>query len=314
MDDERVRQRVRAADAVGGNRDDGRPLEHAEGGRPRRQDQGEPRRDDGQEAGGGPEPEVEAEHDEPERHRKEEPGDERPEEGDEAETRAAQPDEAVRQVPRQRLDPLREEERQPGERTQREEERTLAVDPEDDDRAGQEEQERDRQRAGDVQPGHLREPGKPDEEEQEEREDVEEALDHDGAGRLRARPAGEGVQRQDPGGVAGTQRQDVVEELADQESLRRGPQRGPRVRGEEQLPTERADEEGEREQRERRHEPPVVAPAKRLGELVELDVPRGQVGEADGDDDREGRVAVPGAVEAAHSGHRRASDATQARL
>ena len=206
MDDERVRERVRSADAVGGDRDDGRPLEHAEGRRPRRQDQGEPRRDDGQETGGGPEPEVEAKHDEPERHRKEEPGDERPEEGDEAETRAAQPDEAVRQVPRQRLDPLREEERQPGERTQREEERTLAVDPEDDDRAGQEEQERDRQRAGDVQPGHLREPGKPDEEEQEEREDVEEALDHDGAGRLRARPAPEGVQREDASGVAGSQR------------------------------------------------------------------------------------------------------------
>jgi hypothetical protein len=47
VDDERVRERVRAADTVGGDGDDGRSLEHAEGGRPRGQDQGEARGDDG---------------------------------------------------------------------------------------------------------------------------------------------------------------------------------------------------------------------------------------------------------------------------
>lgn len=314
MDDERVRERVRPADTVGGERDDGRPLEHTEGCRTRRKDQREPGRDDGQEAGGGPEPEVEAEHDEPERHRQEEPGEKRPEEGDEAETRASQPDEAVHQVPRERLDPLRQEERQTRERTQREPERALAEDPEDDDSAHQDEQERDRQRAGDVQPGHFREPGKPDEEEQEQREDVEEPLDHDRARRFRPRPAPKSVQREDASRVAGSEREDVVEELADEEGLRRGPERGPRTRGEEQLPAERANEEGKGEQRERGNEPPVVAPAKRLGELVELDVAHRDVGESDADDDREGRIAVPGAAQVAHSRHRRRSDATQARL
>jgi hypothetical protein len=220
----------------------------------------------------------------------------------------------VRQVPRERLDPLREEERQPGERTQREEERTLAVDAEGDYRARQEQKERDPQWPGDVQPRHLGEPGKPDEEEQEEREDVEEALDHDGAGRLRARPAPEGVQREDASGVAGSQREDVVEELADQESLRRGPERGSRARREEQAPAERAAEERDREQRERGNEPPVIALAKRVGELVQIDVSDREGAEDGGDDDREGCIPMPRAVQAAHTGHRRGSDATQPRL
>jgi hypothetical protein len=112
----------------------------------------------------------------------------------------------VHQVSHERLDPLREKERQAGERAEREPEGPLAVDLEDDDRRRQDEQERDRQRAGNVKPGHLREPGKPDEEEHEQREDVEDPLDHYGARRLRPRPAPESVQREDASRVAGSKR------------------------------------------------------------------------------------------------------------
>jgi hypothetical protein len=314
MQDERVRQRVRLRDAVGGECEHSRPFEDAERRRSRGKDHREPGRDEDEEPGGRRKPEVEPEHDEPEGHAQEEPGEKRPEKGGEAEARASQPDEAVQEVPRQRLHPLRKEEREPTERSQHEPERALAVHPEDDDRAEEKKRERYREGAGDAKPGHLRQPGKRDEEEQEERKDVEEPLDDDGSGGLRPRPAAERVQSEDAGRVAGAKGEDVVEELTDEKRLRRRPEGGPGPRGEEEAPPECANEERQGKRRERGSQQPVVALPKRRGELVELDVPYGEVPEDDRDGDPERGVAVPGPRHQTRSPHLRCSEATQARL
>ena len=230
MDDERIREGARLRDPVGRERHDRRRLEHAHCGGRRRNDHGQPRRDDDEEACRRRQPEIEAEHHEPERHGEHEPREKRPEEADEAEARASQRDEALHQIPDGGLYPLREEKRQARERPQGEADRALPEDPQDDDCDHEGKRQRDPENPRGANPGHFGKPGKPDEQEQEQGEDVEETLDDDGGRRFRARRATKRVQSDDPGRISGAERQDVVEELAYEQRLGRGPDRGPRPR------------------------------------------------------------------------------------
>ncbi len=217
-------------DPVGRERHDRRRLEHAYCGGRRRNDHGQARRDDDEKACGGRQPEIEAKQDEPERHGEHEPRDECPEEADKAQARASQRDEALHQVPDGGLYPLREEKRQACERPQDEADRTLPVDPKDDDRDDEGKRQRNPENPRGANPGHFGKPGKPYEQEQEQGQYVEETLDDNRARRLCARRATERVQGDDPSRVARAKRQDVVEELADEQRLGRRPDRRARPR------------------------------------------------------------------------------------
>lgn len=314
MHDEGVREGVRLRDSVGAERDDRRGLEHADRCGRRGNDQRQAAGDDGEKPGARGEVEIEPEHDHPEAGGEHEPRDERPEESDEAVAHASEPDEALHQVADGRLHPLREEKWQAGERTQDEAQRALPVHPKHHHGGDQGEGEHDRQNASRSKPRDLRKPRQRREEEHEEGEDVEIPLDDDGGRSLDSRAAAEGVQRHDAGGVAGAEWKHVVEELTHEKGLSRGPESGSAARGEEHAPALGADEEGEREQRERGYQRPVVAVAQRVAELAEVDVAHGEVREHDRDEGREHRRAVAHAVHGAQPLHCDRSVATQARL
>jgi len=230
VDDERIREGARLRDPVGRERYDRRRLEHAYCGGRRRNDHGQARRDDDEKACGGRQPEIEAKHHEPERHGEHEPREERPEEADKAQAGTSQRDEALHQIPDGGLDPLREEKRQACERPQDEADRALPEDSQDDDCGDEGKRQRDPENSRGANPGHFGKPGKRDEQEQEQGEDVEETLDDNGGCRLHARRAAKRVQGDDPGRIAGAERQDVVDELAYEQRLGRRPDRGPRPR------------------------------------------------------------------------------------
>jgi hypothetical protein len=313
VDDEGVRESTGLRHPVGGQRDDRRALEHADGGRGRGKDEREPGRDDGEEPGGRREFEVESEHDDPEGDPEHEPGEKRPEERDQAEPCASQPYDSLHQVANRRLHPCRGDEREAGNRTQREPERAFAVDPEDDDYGQQRQRERDREAAGGAHPGDLRQPRQRHEQKQEEREHVEEPLDDDRPRRLGSRLSAERVERHDAGGIPGTKGKNAVEELADEQGFRGRPHRRPRAPSEEVSPTQRPHEEGEREHGERRDERPVVALAQGVAQLAEIDVPHGEVGEPDRDDGRkQGRTEAhePPPPEQLHPDRSRATQAS----
>jgi hypothetical protein len=130
-----------------------------------------------------------------------------------AEARASQRDEALHQIPGGGLYPFREEKRQACERLQDEADRALPEDSQDDDCGDEGKRQRDPENPRGANPGHFGKPGKRDKQEQEQGEDVEETLDDNGGCRLRARRATKRVQGDDPGSIAGAERQDVVDEL-----------------------------------------------------------------------------------------------------
>jgi hypothetical protein len=279
--DERIRERRRLLDAIGGQRDHRRRLEDTDPRGRRGQKVRKPGRDHDQEPGRRREAEVEAQRQEPERHPEHDPGEGCQEERQQPEARVAQHDHALREVADRGLDPPRREEGQAGKRRQEDTDGAFPVDAQDDDGGSDRKRENDRQGARGPDPGHLGEPRDHDEEEQEQGEDVEDALEDDGPGRLHPRRASERAQGDDPGGVSGPEREDAVQELAEDECLGRWPDARARLRREHVPPAEHSNEEPEGEQREGGQQVPVVAVVKGAGELGELDVPDGEVSEAE---------------------------------
>jgi hypothetical protein len=312
--DERVRERRRLRDVVGGERDDRRRLEDADAGRCGRQQVREARRGHDEEPGHRREAEVEAEHQQPEREPEHDPGEHRQGEGEQPEPRAAQRNHPLREVAHGGLDPRGRQERQAGKGDQDEAHRALAVDAEDDDRRDDGQCEHDREGARGADPRDLGEPRQRDEEEQEEGEDVEDALEDDGSGRLHPGRASEGAKGDDPGGVPRTEREHAVQELAEEEGLRRRPDTRSGLRREHVAPAEHTDEETGREQPQGREQVPVVAVAERAGELGELDVPDGEIAEPERERHGESRPGPARPPPRGNRAHRAPSPAMQARL
>jgi hypothetical protein len=310
--DEGVRERRRLWNAVRSERDDRRRLEDADSGRRGWEQVREAGRDHDQEPSHGREAEVEAEGEKPEREPEDDPGDCRQEEGEQPEPGAAQGDHALREVAHRGLDPPGREEGQARERREHDAHRALAVDPEDDNRGRDREREDDRQRGGGADPRDLRQPGHGDEEEQEQDEDVEDALEDDGPGSLDPRGPSKRAQRDDPGRVPGAEGEHAVQELAEDEGLGRRPDARPRLRGEHVPPAQHPDEEAEREQREGGHQIPVVALGERIRKLGKLDVPDCEIPEAERERCSQGHRGPARATAGACLVHDDSSAATQA--
>jgi hypothetical protein len=97
----------------------------------------------------------------------------------------------------------------------------------------------------------VREPGQSDQEEDDEREHVEDALDDDGRRELGSRVPGAPMERHDPGRLARAGRKHIVEEVADEERAHRRWKRRARLGREEVTPPNRPQEDGGREHGER---------------------------------------------------------------
>ena len=130
----------------------------------------------------------------------------------------------------------------------------------------------------------MREPWGGDEEKRDERHDVEHPLDDDGRRELGARVTGAPVERDHARRLPGLRRQDDVEEVADQERAHHGAERWSRLAGEEELPPDRAEQDGDGERGEGGDEPGRVARAGRRPRLARIDLADGQVAEDDRDE------------------------------
>jgi hypothetical protein len=312
--DERIRERRRLRDAVGGQRDDRRRLEDTNAGGCGGQQVREPRRGHDEKPRHRREAEVEPEHQHPEGHPEHDPGEHGQGESEQPEPRASQRDHALREVAHGGLDPRGREERQADKGDQEDAHRALAVDAEDDDRRDDDQGEHDREGAGGADPRDLGEPRQRDEEEQEEGEDVEDSLEDDGSGRLDPGRAAERAQGDDPGGVPRAEREHAVQELAEEEGLGRRPDARSGLRREHVPPAEHADEEPGSEQRQGREQVPVVAVAERARELGELDVPDGEIPEPERERHGESRPGPARPPPRGNRAHRPPSPAMQARL
>ncbi len=226
MQDEGVGERLGVGDVEGAQRDHGRRLEDAE--RRRR--------------GGQHEREVD-------RDRHEHPGDERQVEmkcvredrvGD-AERRprgdreghpaqrdawAAQRDEPAGGVDRDGLEALGDAlALDAPQRRQQPVHGALVVAHDDEDQREQDHDDDAAEDRGGTQPGDLRKPRIGREQHDQQRQDIEQPLHDDGAQRLGLRRGRAAMQRDHAGGLAGACRQDVVEEVADQQRVGDRPQR-----------------------------------------------------------------------------------------
>jgi len=159
----------------------------------------------------------------------------------------------------------------------------------DEDRGERERDEDDGEDRRAPQPGDVRQERRGGKEEDEEREDVVDPLADGGCERLGARGAGCLVEREDADRLARSRRQDVVEEVADEERARGRADRGARSRREEQAPAQRANEDGQREDGQGRHEPGRVALPQPVPEDVEVDRTDRKVGKDERDDEPDDR-------------------------
>ena len=177
------------------------------------------------------------------------------------------------------LDPFPREPRQASERSHDEAQRAIAVHGEHPDHRAERDGGGARQDRGGGEPALVRQPWRRAEEDDQHREDVVGALDDDRADDLRRRRAGPLGQRDDPCGLAGPRRHDVVEEVADHRRGEHGPARRPAGVGEQRAPAHRPQNRLRGERRHRRDQPPGVAALQRAPGAVPVDAPHGEVGE-----------------------------------
>ena len=177
-------------------------------------------------------------------------------EGEAGPAEAAQAaDEALRGV----VETLGVHPRQADERAQEKADGAGSPAGEHDDRRDGQRHEHDGEDGGAPKPGDVGEKGRGEEEQDEEREHVVDPLADRGRERLGPRGSRPPVEREDADRLAGATRQDVVEEVPDEERVRGRAHGRPRRRREEQAPAEHADEDGQGEDGERRDEPGRIA-------------------------------------------------------
>ncbi len=289
MEDDRVRERAGVVDPVGPERDEGRSLEDTQARRGRGDDEREVDRDHDQEARAEAHVEVEREQREPERGGEEEPRGDGDCERAQGEPRPVQSAQAPHQARGGEVEALAVDPRQGDERPEEEAHRPGLPAGKDEDRGERERDEDDGEDRRAPQPGDVRQERRGGKEEDEEREDVVDPLADGGCERLGARGAGCLVEREDADRLARSRRQDVVEEVADEERARGRADRGARSRREEQAPAQRANEDGQREDGQGRHEPGRVALPQPVPEDVEVDRTDRKVGEDERDDEPDDR-------------------------
>ena len=162
---------------------------------------------------------------------------------------------------------------------------TVAVDGQHDDRDDDHGGEHARRDGRRVKPADVRQPRLGDEEDQQDREHVIDALEQDGAHDLHRRRGGAVREHHDAHRFARAHGQDVVVEVADQHRVGDGADRRPAPAREQRAPAQRAGEHARRERHERGEDPPDVARAQRVPRQREVDAAEGDVGEDDGHHD-----------------------------
>ena len=191
----------------------------------------------------------------------------------------AQAGEALGERCRLPLDALGCQPRKAPERADDEPQRAVAVDgqhPDDDRERCRDDAGEDR---GGARPAFVRQPWRGAEVDDQDREHVVGAFDDDRADDLGCRRRRALRERHDPGGLPGTRRHDVVEQVADHRRGHHGAPRGPAAGGEQRAPAHPAQHRLHGERHHRRHEPPGVAALQRAPRLVPVHAPDGEVGE-----------------------------------